>query len=107
MTSWRDRLPPVRGRYIPGARLADQTWFRVGGAAEVLFRPADEDDLCHFLANKPRDVPVTVIGAGSNLLVRDGGISGVVVRLGRGFSDLGIKDDLIHVGAACLVVQFL
>jgi len=102
MTHWQDRLPPIRGRYVPNARLADQTWFRVGGAAEILFRPADEDDLSHFLANKPENVPVTVIGAGSNLLVRDGGVPGVVIRLGRGFSDIHRQDNLIHVGAACL-----
>lgn len=97
-----DRLPPTRGRYIANARLAEQTWFRVGGAAEVLFRPADEDDLIHFLSHKPNDVPVTIMGAGSNLLIRDGGISGVVIRLGRGFSDIHIEGDLVHVGAACL-----
>jgi UDP-N-acetylmuramate dehydrogenase len=102
MTSLLDRLPSVRGRYVPDARLAEQTWFRVGGAAEVLFRPADEDDLVHFMTHKSKDIPMTIIGAGSNLLVRDGGIPGVVVRLGRGFSDIRIEGDLIHVGAACL-----
>lgn len=102
MTNWQDQLPAVQGRYVSGARLAEQTWFRVGGAADILFRPADEDDLARFLMNKPKNVPVTIIGAGSNLLVRDGGISGVVIRLGRGFSDIRIEDDLIHVGAGCL-----
>jgi UDP-N-acetylmuramate dehydrogenase len=102
MKALLDRLPSVRGRYVPNARLAEQTWFRVGGEAEMLFRPADEDDLMHFIAHKPKDVPLTIIGAGSNLLIRDGGISGVVIRLGRGFSDIRIENDLIHVGAACL-----
>jgi len=68
------------------------TWFRVGGPAEVLFRPADQTDLAEFLVGLPEDVPVTLIGVGSNLLVRDGGIGGVVVRLGRGFADVTIDD---------------
>ena len=102
MDNWQTQLPTVRGRYVPGARLSEQTWFRVGGPADVLFRPADEEDLAQFLSQKVQDTPVTIIGAGSNLLVRDGGISGVVVRLGRGFSDIRIDDDLIYVGAGCL-----
>lgn len=102
MSDWYDQLPNVRGRYIPDASLAEQTWFRVGGPVDVLFRPADEGDLAHFLSHKPQQVPVTVIGAGSNLLVRDGGISGVAIRLGRGFSDIRIDGDLVHVGAGCL-----
>ncbi len=83
-----ERLPPVRGRLSENAPLAQVTWFRVGGPAEVLFRPADVDDLASFLAQKPKDVPVTVIGVASNLLVRDGGVAGVVVRLGRGFVEI-------------------
>lgn len=83
-----ERLPPVRGRLAQNAPLAPVTWFRVGGPAEVLFRPADRDDLAGFLAAKPADIPVTVIGVGSNLLVRDGGVPGIVVRLGRGFADI-------------------
>lgn len=102
MSNWRDQLPIVRGRYIPNARLAEQTWFRVGGPADVLFRPADEADLSHFLLNKPEQVPVTIIGTGSNILVRDGGVPGVTIRLGRGFSDIRIDGDFIHVGAGCL-----
>jgi UDP-N-acetylmuramate dehydrogenase len=82
--------------------LAEQTWFRVGGPADILFRPADENDLAHFLSNKPEEIPVSVIGAGSNLLVRDGGVNGVVIRLGRGFAQTRIEGDLIHVGAGCL-----
>lgn len=97
-----DRLPRVRGRLTENAPLAQLTWFRVGGAAEVMFRPADLDDLAEFLAGKPKDVPVTIMGVASNLLIRDGGISGVVVRLGRGFVDIAVKDDEITVGAGAL-----
>ncbi len=78
-----DRLPPVRGRLEANKRLSSITWFGVGGPAEVLFRPADRDDLLAFLEDKPVEVPVTVIGVGSNLLVRDGGVPGVVIRFGR------------------------
>lgn len=95
------RLPQVRGRLEADFPLADLTWFRTGGPAEVLFTPADEDDLAEFLKSKPADVPVTVIGVGSNLLVRDGGVPGVVIRLGRGFGELKLLDDSrIEVGAA-------
>jgi UDP-N-acetylmuramate dehydrogenase len=97
-----ERLPPVRGRLTENASLAGVTWFAVGGPADVLFRPADRDDLAEFLRNKPRDVPVTVIGVGSNLLVRDGGIRGVVVRLGRGFVDVSVRDNKVHAGAGAL-----
>lgn len=97
-----DRLPTVRGRLTADAPLAQVTWFRVGGPAEVMFRPADIDDLSVFLAAKPADVPVTVIGVASNLLVRDGGIKGVVVRLGRGFVEIETKNDLVIAGAGAL-----
>ena len=97
-----DRLPAVRGRLSENAPLAPVTWFRVGGAAEILFRPADIDDLAHFLAAKPADVPVTVIGVASNLLVRDGGIAGVVVRLGRGFVDIRCDGTMVESGAGAL-----
>jgi UDP-N-acetylmuramate dehydrogenase len=97
-----DRLPAVRGRYSEGAELAKVTWFRVGGPAEVMFRPVDRDDLATFLAGKPADVPVTVIGVGSNLLVRDGGVDGVVVRLGRGFTEISVEDATVTAGAAAL-----
>jgi UDP-N-acetylmuramate dehydrogenase len=97
-----DRLPVVRGRYSAAVPLAPITWFRVGGAAEVVFRPADEADLARFLAEKPTDVPVTVIGVGSNLLVRDGGVPGVVVRLGRAFAAIAIEGTTIRAGAGCL-----
>jgi UDP-N-acetylmuramate dehydrogenase len=97
-----DRLPKVRGRLTADAPLAQVTWFRVGGPAEVLFRPADVDDLSVFLAAKPKDVPVTVIGVASNLLVRDGGIKGVVLRLGRGFVDITAQDNVVEAGAGAL-----
>ena len=97
-----DRLPPVRGRVSENAPLAGVTWFRVGGPAEVLFRPADIDDLAAFLAQKPADVPVTVIGVASNLLVRDGGVPGVVVRLGRGFAAIEVRGTSVAAGAAVL-----
>lgn len=97
-----DRLPPVRGRYAENVPLAPITWFRVGGPAEVLFRPADEDDLSAFLAGRPADVPVTVLGVGSNLLVRDGGVPGVVIRLGRAFARIEAMGDEISAGAGAL-----
>ncbi|HEY1926752.1 MAG TPA: UDP-N-acetylmuramate dehydrogenase [Caulobacteraceae bacterium] len=103
--SWRDDLPAVRGRLLFDERLAPFTWFRVGGEAEVLFLPADEEDLADFLAATPPDVPVTVLGAGSNIIVRDGGIDGVVVRLaGRGFGEVALDAPAAQliVGAAAL-----
>lgn len=97
-----DRLPPVRGRLTVNAPLALATWFRVGGAAEVMFRPADVEDLAEFLANRPADVSITVIGVASNLLVRDGGVDGVVVRLGRGFTAIEVSAGKVTAGAAVL-----
>jgi len=95
------RLPPVRGRLSTDVLLSDLTWFRVAGPAEVMFSPADEDDLAGFLRDIPEDIPVMTVGIGSNLLVRDGGIPGVVIRLGRGFSSIEIEDDYrIRAGAA-------
>jgi len=96
------RLPRVRGRLTENAPLAQLTWFRVGGPAEVMFRPADADDLAEFLAGKPKDVPLTVMGVSSNLLIRDGGVPGVVVRLGRGFVDITAKNDEVVAGAGAL-----
>ena len=97
------RLPQVRGELTKNAPLAEFTWFRVGGPAEVLFRPADRDDLAAFLKGCPADVPVTVIGVGSNLLVRDGGVKGVVIRLGRAFAGARkIGETRLEVGAAML-----
>ena len=97
-----ERLPPVRGRLTENAPLAQLTWLRVGGPAEVMFRPADAEDLAQFLARKPKDVKVTVIGVASNLLIRDGGVKGVVVRLGRGFVEIESQDEEITAGAGAL-----
>lgn len=103
MTSLIERLPAVRGRYTGNADLAKTTWFRCGGPAEVLFRPADADDLAEFLASRPADVPVTVIGVGSNLLIRDGGVPGVVIRLGRGFTEVTVEEEnRVRAGAGAL-----
>ena len=93
------RLPGVRGSLEENLDLARFTWFKVGGPAEVLFRPTDTDDLGKFLAGKPADVEVTVIGPASNLLVRDGGVAGVVIRVGRGFADIAVDGDEITAGA--------
>ncbi len=100
-----DRLPAVRGGYRADVPLAKYTWLRVGGAAEVLFEPADRDDLAHFIAGKPTDVPVTVIGVASNLLVRDGGIPGVTIRLGRAFSAIDFGDGELRVEAGALDIE--
>ena len=97
-----DRLPKVRGRLTADAAIGPLTWFRVGGPAEVLFRPADPQDLADFLAALPPDIPVAVIGVGSNLLVRDGGIPGVTIRLGRGFAGVKAGGDEIRAGAGAL-----
>ena len=96
------RLPALRGRLIADAPLAPYTWFRVGGPAQALFQPADEADLAYFLANLPREIPVTTIGLGSNLIVRDGGIAGVVIRLGgKAFGAIApTADHEILAGAA-------
>ena len=88
--SWTDQLPQVRGKLMKGEPLGPFTWFRVGGPADVVFMPEDEDDLAAFLKSLPKDVPVTVLGVGSNTLVRDGGVEGVVIRLGRGFNQVEV-----------------
>jgi UDP-N-acetylmuramate dehydrogenase len=94
-------LPELRGRLAANRPLADITWFRVGGPAQVLFTPADAADLAYFLASVPADLPVTVIGLGSNLLVRDGGVPGVTIRLGRGFAQITVEPGhRIRAGAA-------
>jgi UDP-N-acetylmuramate dehydrogenase len=101
-----ERLPKVRGRLDANHPLAELTWFRAGGSAEVLYTPADEADLADFLLRMPTDIPVYVIGVGSNLLVRDGGVPGVVIRLGRGFADVTIEDDhRVRAGTAALDVR--
>jgi UDP-N-acetylmuramate dehydrogenase len=95
------RAPRLRGRVLANAVLADITWFRVGGPAQVLFTPADADDLAYFLANLPPHIPTFIIGLGSNLLVRDGGVPGVVIRLGRGFSKIEVEPGhRLRAGAA-------
>lgn len=96
------RLPTPRGRLDIDMPVGRQTWFGAGGAAEILFRPADTDDLSGFLAALPRDIPVTVIGIGSNLLVRDGGIPGVTIRLGRGFAGIAVEHEEVCAGAGAL-----
>ena len=96
------RLTPVRGRLTENAPIGRQTWFGVGGSAEVLFRPVDAADLAVFLSALPPEVPITVIGIGSNLLVRDGGIPGVTIRLGRGCAAVSVAKDEVRAGAAAL-----
>jgi UDP-N-acetylmuramate dehydrogenase len=95
-------VPQLRGRVQPDALLGPMTWFRVGGAAEFLVRPADAEDLAAFLRELPPEIPVTVIGAASNLIIRDGGIAGAVIKLARGFGDVAVEPDGIVAGAACL-----
>ena len=97
-----ENLPAVRGRMRSCVPLGQVTWFRVGGPAEVMFRPEDVDDLVDFMANKSAEIPVMPMGVGSNLLVRDGGIDGVVVRLGRGLADVKIDGTTVTVGAGAL-----
>jgi UDP-N-acetylmuramate dehydrogenase len=109
MSEWPDLLPSlgswvgdVRGQLIPNQMLAEMTTLRVGGPAQLFFRPADEDDLAFFLKNLPRDIRVTVLGLGSNLLIRDGGLDGVVIRLpAKGFGAIDILDGhRVRAGAA-------
>jgi UDP-N-acetylmuramate dehydrogenase len=94
------KMPALRGRLLANQSLAELTWFRVGGPAQVLFMPEHEQDLSYALANLPVEIPVTVIGLGSNLIVRDGGVPGVVIRLGRGFGNVAVEDTRIRAGAA-------
>ncbi|MEM7654025.1 MAG: UDP-N-acetylmuramate dehydrogenase [Pseudomonadota bacterium] len=94
-----DRLPPVRGRYTPKAPLAGTTWFRCGGSAEVLFRPTDLQDLQQFLRDCPSEIPKTVIGVGSNLLIRDGGIPGVTIRLGKSLRSIKVNREEHEISA--------
>ena len=99
------RMPELRGRLLANQSLGEFTWFRVGGPAQAFYMPEDENDLAYFLRNLPADIPVTVIGAGSNLIVRDGGIPGVVIRLGRGFNEVKIEDHRVTAGTAVLDVM--
>ena len=105
MSRWRDRLPAVRGRLAFDEALAPFTWLRVGGPADVIFLPADEDDLAQFLGALDEGVPVTPLGVGSNTLVRDGGVEGVVVRLGRPFAEVTPDGANVMAGAAALDAQ--
>ncbi len=104
--SWRDHLPPVAGRIALDAPLAPYTWLRVGGPADVLYLPSDEADLEGFLKALDPGVPITMLGVGSNTLVRDGGIEGVVIRLGRAFAQIKtVSDHTLYAGAAALDAQ--
>lgn len=105
MAALIDSLPAVRGRLTAGSLLSKVTWFQVGGPAEVLFRPADQQDLLTFLQALPTEIPVTVIGVGSNLLVRDGGVPGVVLRLTRGFVEVVVEGETLIAGAGALDVN--
>ncbi|MCP4329396.1 MAG: UDP-N-acetylmuramate dehydrogenase [Alphaproteobacteria bacterium] len=100
-----DRLPKARGRLIADAPLHRYAWFRVGGAAEVLFEPADRDDLAAMLRSVPPGVPITVIGAASNLLIRDGGVAGLVIRLTRGFATISVDGDTVVAGAGAMDIN--
>src|SRR3954451_817688 len=96
-------MPGLRGRLLANQSLAELTWFRVGGPAQVLFTPSDEDDLAYFLKNLPTELPVYVVGVGSNLIVRDGGMPGVVIRLApRAFGETRADGDVVSAGAAAL-----
>ncbi len=97
-----DRLPLVRGKLSANVPLAPYTWLRVGGAAEVLFMPKDEADLAHFLSSTPDEIPVTILGVASNTLVRDGGVKGVVVRLGPSFTKVETDGVTVRAGTAAL-----
>jgi UDP-N-acetylmuramate dehydrogenase len=101
----RAAMPELRGRLEPNVKMADLTWFRVGGPAQVLFAPADEEDLAYFLSRLDLGMTVLPIGVGSNLLVRDGGIEGIVLRLGRSFHEIRIAGFQIAAGAGVLDVQ--
>jgi len=95
-------LPPVRGRLTPNAPLGAQTWFGVGGAAEVLFKPADRQDLIDFIKACPTDLPITVLGVASNLIIRDGGIKGIVIRLPRELAEIKTEGETVTAGAGAL-----
>src|SRR5258708_5427541 len=96
-------MPGLRGRLLANQSLAELTWFRVGGPAQVLFTPSDQDDLAYFLKNLPKELPVNVVGVGSNLIVRDGGMPGVVIRLSpRAFGETRAGGDVVSAGAAAL-----
>ena len=100
--AWIEALPEIAGRYSQDADLSKTVWFRVGGAADVLFKPKNVADLQAFMRQRSKEIPLTVLGAGSNVLIRDGGIPGVVIKLGRGFAEVTVDGDEIEAGAACL-----
>lgn len=97
-----ERLPKTRGRLTPNSSLGHMTWFNVGGPAEVLYKPADREDLAAFLRDCPKDIPITVIGVASNLIIRDAGIPGVVIRMGREFATIEARGMNIYAGAAAM-----
>ena len=97
-----EQLPKVRGRYTENAPLGEKGWFRCGGTAEVLFKPADEKDLAHFMESCSEEIAIHIFGALSNTIIRDGGLKGVTIRLGREFSDIRVEDDLVICGALAL-----
>jgi UDP-N-acetylmuramate dehydrogenase len=99
----RARLPQLRGRLLANQPLGEFAWFRVGGPAQVFYMPADENDLAYVLRGLPAEIPVHVVGAGSNLIVRDGGVPGVTIRLGRGFNDVAVEPDArVRAGSGVL-----
>jgi len=101
--TWKNHLPTVRGKLLRDEPLGPFTWFRVGGNADVLFLPADPDDLSEFLSQLPLDIPVCVLGVGSNVIVRDGGIEGVVIRLaGKAFAEIIVDEDQVIADAGAL-----
>ncbi len=100
VSSIKQNAPELRGRLLANRSLAELTWFRVGGPAQALFTPEDEADLSYFLSALPREIPVSVVGLGSNLIVRDGGVDGVVIRLGRGFNEVAVEGLRVRAGAA-------
>jgi UDP-N-acetylmuramate dehydrogenase len=101
--TFQNHLPEIKGSYKENAPLSHYTWFKVGGKAEILYKPYDLEDLCVFLKEIDKSVPLSLIGAGSNIIIRDGGIDGVVIRLGRNFNDINIlPNNLIEVGASML-----
>lgn len=98
----KEQLPTIRGTYRERVPLAKTTWFQVGGEADIVFRPEDTEDLAYFIQHKPQNVPVLCLGVGSNVIVRDGGVEGVVIKLGRFFSRIEVQGTNISVGAGAL-----
>ena len=95
-------LPKVQGKYRFNVDLSKTNWFRVGGKADIVFIPEDMDDLVNFLTKKPDDLKINILGVGSNIIIRDGGVEGVVIKLGNGFSKISHHDEILQVGASCL-----